>query len=99
MKYVVLLLSLLGFSCGSCQPPPVVIQPNDTDRCGAACAHLVALGCEEGQPLPDGTSCEEFCVDSQVNGHALAPSCVEKVKACADLKTCLAPRVFEDRLP
>ena len=96
-RILLVFLALAPFlgGCGSCpKDPTLILQPNDTAQCGAACAHLVTLGCPEGQPLGDGTSCEKFCVDTQQAGHALAPSCIVTIKACPELAKCQAPRVL-----
>lgn len=43
---------VMTFGCANCgNGDPVVHMPKDTDRCEAACKHLVDLGCPEGQPL------------------------------------------------
>jgi len=88
---VVLVFCLGGVTC---QPvhPPIPIEPNDTENCAAACTHLTALGCPEGEPLEDGTSCTKFCVDTQKSGHPLNPTCVMKMTACSELEGCTAPR-------
>jgi hypothetical protein len=81
---------LLG---ATCDPPPVVIVPPDTDKCPAACANLQVLGCEEGDPLGDGTTCTEFCIRTQKNGAWLDPDCVSKVQSCHEIeKTCAQKR-------
>lgn len=64
---------------------PAVHLPTDTPSCPTACQHLRDLGCEEGAPLEDGTSCEKFCEDTQNSGHALRPSCVMTITTCAEL--------------
>jgi len=87
---------LLGSHC-QVKPPPIVIEPDDTDQCGAACDHLRALGCPEGMPLMDGTTCEEFCIQTQKDGFALAPSCVVTIEKCEELeKKCAKPRYHQD---
>ena len=92
---ILLALPLYGGHCNKLTPVPVPVEPTDTADCGAACQHLRDLGCEEGQPLEDGTTCEVFCVDTQQAGHALAPSCVVTITTCAELETkCSAPRGF-----
>lgn len=88
MKYLILALVIAGCTCRNTPVPPVVIPPNDTDSCGAACVHLRQLHCPEGEPLPDGTTCEAFCVNTQQNGHALRPSCVQNITACSQINTC-----------
>lgn len=78
---------LVMASC--CAPPaPNPRIPTDTPNCGAACDHLRQLGCPEGQALEDGTTCTQFCEESQQNGHALNPTCVMSITACSKLDAC-----------
>lgn len=88
---------LLAFSlsmlAAHCDPPPVVIVPPDTDKCPEACANLQVLGCEEGDPLPDGLTCTEFCVRTQNQGAWLDPKCLASVTSCEDIeKKCAQKR-------
>lgn len=77
---------LLLASCCSTTPAPVApARLNDTPNCAAACSHLEQLGCEEGKPLEDGTTCTKFCEDTQTSGHALNATCVMLISACAEL--------------
>jgi len=87
MKYLLVVFSFFGFSCSCCDPVPDPVDPPDTQDCGAACSHLRDLGCEEGQPLEDGTTCEQFCVETQDSGHWLRPSCVINITTCSELET------------
>lgn len=90
-KAIGVLFLFVGISChGSLVP--VVIEPTDTDKCPAACAHLQMLGCAEGQPLEDGTTCEQFCTDTQENGQPLNPTCVMSIKTCAGINACTQSR-------
>lgn len=90
------LILVLAVALAGC-PNKEVIRPNpvlptDTPSCASACAKLEKLGCEEGKPLEDGTSCTKFCEDTQNSGHALRPSCIlEKVQKCSDIQ----PLCFE----
>lgn len=90
---VILVLAVLLAGCPNqevIRPNPV--QPTDTPSCATACAKLEKMGCEEGKPLEDGTSCTKFCEDTQKAGHALRPSCIlEKVQKCSDIQ----PLCFE----
>jgi len=92
------LLALLAFllllcACEDPVPTPTPVDPADETSCPAACEHLRELGCEEGEPLEDGTTCETFCVETQEQGHALRPSCVVTITTCAELETkCAQPR-------
>ncbi len=87
---VLMVASFLLLSGATCRGPvvPVVIEPEDTIRCPAACEHLRALGCEEGTPLADGTTCETFCVDTQKNGYPLNPTCIMSIKKCTEVEGC-----------
>jgi hypothetical protein len=82
---------LLGASCQT-RPPPIPIEPHDTVDCAAACERLQHLGCPEGDPLSDGTTCLEFCTNTQQSGHPLNPSCVMDMESCNDLPGCTNPR-------
>ena len=62
--------------------------PRDTADCSDACYRMRSLHCEEGEPLPDGTSCTKFCEDTQNSGHALRPSCIEKIETCSEIDLC-----------
>jgi hypothetical protein len=83
-----LILSVFLISCGHIRPIPVPI-PKDSSSCAAACANLQKLGCEEGKPLEDGTTCEKFCVDTQKAGHDLNPKCLVTVEECYEVEACM----------
>lgn len=68
-------------------PKPDPQIPTDTANCTDACKHLNDLGCPEGKPLADGTTCAKFCEDTQNTGHSLKPSCVMKIQKCSDMDT------------
>ncbi len=74
-------------SCSNQVPKPDPKIPQDTHNCANACAHLQSLGCPEGESLEDGTTCREFCESTQMNGHALNPSCVMKIQRCTDMES------------
>lgn len=80
---------ILVLCCVSaCEPAPLQPTPRpplDSSSCDAACAHLRELRCEEGFALQDGTSCEQFCHDTQDSGHALNPACVLTIRICSEL--------------
>jgi len=82
---IITLFTLIALStCGPPKPDPKL--PTDTHNCDDACTKLKSLGCEEGEPLEDGTSCVEFCTKTQESGHALNPSCVMTIKSCDELE-------------
>lgn len=100
MKYLALMLPLL-FVLG-CPPRDAVVPPPtpppDSDLCGAMCAHLQELGCEEGQPVynndlpgpPDvpNQTCEDWCQEMQDPEHVyfINPRCVALVESCEDIE-------------
>lgn len=97
MRSFIMAFAILIWGCGHIPVPPVIIEPDDTEQCAAACIHLRNLGCEEGQDLEDGTTCTKFCVDTQVSGHALSPSCVLTISSCEELEPkCAKPRQLLD---
>jgi hypothetical protein len=79
---------LVGASCW-----PVVPKPDHSPdaavrgTCSTACANLRRLNCAEGQPLPDGTTCEAFCERTEREGHAMNTSCVASVTSCSRLRS------------
>lgn len=85
MRHLLIFATALFVGCG---PKPVVTTPDDTDMCAPACEHLRDLGCEEGEPLEDGTSCEAFCIEVQTSGHSLNPTCVADIAACSEIEEC-----------
>lgn len=91
----VLLVLAMAFVMGgaTCRqlPPPVVIEAEGTGSCLAACETLQRLGCPEGEPLEDGTSCVQFCEKTQKEGHPLKPVCVKDITSCDQLDDCMAP--------
>ena len=92
MRYLALAITILLLSCGGLRPIPLPIDPGDSDQCAPACARMESLGCPEGQPLSDGTSCTQFCKDTQRAGHALNPTCLTKILTCEEIETCSVNR-------
>lgn len=84
--------ALFLLSCGHLRPPPVPINPGDSDQCIPACNRMAELGCPEGEPLADGTTCAEFCIKTQQEGHALNPTCLAKIQTCGDIEACSVNR-------
>jgi hypothetical protein len=46
------------------------------------------LGCKEGEPLRDGTSCETFCINTQEAGHNLNIPCILQIQSCTEIQKC-----------
>ncbi len=88
MKIIIVLISALFFIGANCEKKPVVVVPDDTDMCPAACENLRSLNCEEGEDLADGTTCEQFCEETQNRGHALNPTCVASIRSCSGIEDC-----------
>lgn len=88
LRLLILSVVLAVSSCamwGDGVPDPVAVEPGDTHLCDEACGRLRALGCPEGEPLDDGTSCEDFCARTQRAGHALDLRCVVDLSVCEEL--------------
>ncbi len=67
--------------------PPMPIEPTGTSSCPAACDQMKKLGCPEGEDVPDGPSCIQFCVETQERGHSLNPQCLKTIDTCGEIKT------------
>lgn len=81
-------LSLLLSGCPATVPQPnPVVDPDDIPACEKACSRMQELGCLEGEDLPDGTTCVEFCQETTVKGHSLNPQCLEKINSCGEIST------------
>jgi hypothetical protein len=80
--------ALLTLLLTGCVTIPTEVDPTNTANCTEACSHLALLGCEEGKPLLDGTSCTVFCENTQKAGHALNSACVMTIKACPEIEKC-----------
>lgn len=87
----IVLATLITLSC--CTPPPIdPLPPKPVSPPGSAegaCRNLRDLHCPDGDPTPDGHTCEE------VLEHALASDatrinavCLETIKACSDEQRC-----------
>jgi len=86
-------LVVAAFLLTSCwlRPPPVPVEPNDTDKCAAACVNLRKLKCL-GAELDAGDTCEVKCVSQQESGHAMNPTCVAGIQDCIQLRSCQVNR-------
>lgn len=90
---MVTLLGMLSGCPAHPGPNPDPIDPVGPDSrfqqpCADFCRHLRALQCQEGEPLPDGTSCETFCIDTQKAGHNLNIPCILQIQSCAEQQRC-----------
>ena len=83
---VLVLVGAIGST--SCHQTGVPPPPPVASACTAYCQHLRALGCQEGEPLPGGATCEKFCIDTETNGHDLHIPCVLQRQSCAELQQC-----------
>ncbi len=82
------MLSAVFLFIPGCVPAYVVQEVGGAEDCPLACQNLVKLGCEEGKPLEDGTTCEVFCRQSLTNGHNLKPKCVSSILSCDKIESC-----------
>ena len=95
-RWIFLLLVLCLMGCGALKIKKVTENPTgptpeylplESEKCGEMCSHLQQLGCEEGSPLPNGTSCEDFCKSMGNSGHSLNISCILTIKECSEVAT------------
>ncbi len=80
-------------SCGSSSKPnPVPPRPTpvvvDVDLCDSAEAHLIALGCPEGQPTKRGLRFGDVCRELSAAGIFPNPKCLANVKSCVEVDVC-----------
>ena len=82
-------VACLGILCG-CTPDPVKPVPTAPPKtaCAKYCEHARVLQCAEGQPLPNGDSCETFCEYVQREGHDLGLACRTAAPNCAVMENC-----------
>jgi len=63
-------------------PEPI---PEHVTTCETACENQRDLGCELGEPTPEGTTCEEVCQNSEQSG---IPGLAWDVDALTQATTC-----------
>ena len=73
---------------GGCTPGPVQPETPLKIACAKYCDHARTLQCAEGQPLPNGDSCETFCEHVQSEGHDLKLACRTTAPSCAVMENC-----------
>lgn len=76
---------LAVFLGAHCSPSPDPEEPKPSSGCASACANLVQLGCEEGEPTDGGATCEDVCANGMGFRYDLA--CVANLLYC-DLEVC-----------
>lgn len=73
----------------------VADAPDDATArgCSAACKHLRALGCQDGEPTAEGATCEVVCSNAAQSGFApLNTTCLSSAKSCAAADMCGAAK-------
>lgn len=86
-------LLVLALVCGCTHPvlvpPPEPVEPpkGDVER---VCEKLRVLECEEGQPTPEGSTCEEVLNNAAKEGIDLVGNveCTLAAETCAEARTC-----------
>lgn len=83
-------LALILTACNPLLPEPAPVpQTRDDVPCADACSRLRSLSCNEGEPTPDGTTCETICEDTNASGAVTYPTgCVAAAKDCAEARAC-----------
>lgn len=77
------LVSLL-LACAGAPPEPKPPEPGRD--CKNACSRLRELRCDEGDPTPDGATCEEVCANGMADRYDLG--CIEAVEQCVYIDGC-----------
>lgn len=86
-------LTGLFTACAAHPPPPVIEHPDPPPAatCASACKHFRAMGCKEGQPSPEGNTCEAICENLEKSGIVkLDLECVMASETCASAGACPA---------
>lgn len=94
---IAIALALASIACEGCppsqtttdpvQPRPTPV-PTDTELCDRAEAHLIELGCPEGQPTKRGKRFGDVCRELHDNGIFVNPKCLAEIKSCAEVDVC-----------
>jgi hypothetical protein len=65
-------------------PPPSPITPTGVRAtCAGACANLRSLGCPDGDPTPEGETCEAICENARASdGARLDIACLQAASSC-----------------
>lgn len=70
-------------------PPPRMLPDGARATCPGMCEHLRALGCEEGEPTPEGATCEAICEHAiSVPYSRLDIACVQAAPSCVAARRC-----------
>lgn len=78
----------LALACGPL-PPPAPPPEGKPELCAAACSRMRSLGCEEGEPTPAGSTCEEWCENVERSGTvSLGPACLAAIQSCGEINAC-----------
>ena len=84
-----LLIACLGSCRPAVQPPPDVDDADAEDArvspCARACERLHALGCPEGEPSRNGTSCLDVC---RTAGVLVNAPCVARAPTIDAIHAC-----------
>jgi hypothetical protein len=85
-----LALCLTLLACNPLLPEPAPVpQQRDDVPCANACSRLRSLSCDEGEPTPDGTTCEEVCRGVNESSAVTWPTgCVAAAKDCSEARAC-----------
>lgn len=85
-RYLICVL-LLACSPSVASPPPA----ETPETCAAACSRFRVLGCEEGDPTPEGKTCEDVCTAAGSAHVSLDTACVTRASSCEAARACEAP--------
>lgn len=84
----VALLVLVLTACGP-RHPPGWVGVDAAVSCDAACAHLAAMGCDDGKPTPAGVPCVTVCQHGKDIGYLPPPTtCIAHAPDCETASNC-----------
>ena len=69
----------------SCTP---ALAPVGGSGCDAACANMVRLTCELGEPPPEGHPCTEVCRRTESGGISFSTPCLARAESCEAADRC-----------
>lgn len=91
IKRLLLTAAVLGvIGCGAfpLPPPEPAPDPSDESGCAAGCEALRALGCPDGDPTPEGDTCEAVCDNAVQNKIPIPTACWSESESCDQATAC-----------
>ena len=81
-------LWLAAASCAPAAPTRHSVPAETPETCASACTRFRELGCEEGDPTPEGKTCEDVCTQAGAAHIELDTACVVRSSSCDEARSC-----------